>query len=104
MRKTSPPITSPYAPDLEEVRAWLKKMIAAMKFVMLVKAVVAFIERMCVINGELTTQLVNLRRKRPKSETLRRLEGQLALPLETIDPAPPPTDAKGDDQKVKTET
>jgi hypothetical protein len=30
--KTTPPITSPYAPDLEQVRMWLEKMIAALRF------------------------------------------------------------------------
>lgn len=80
MQKT-PPITSPYAPDLGEVRAWIEKMIRALRFVELVTAVVAFISRVCEINGELTKQLANLRRKRPRSETLERLERQLVLPL-----------------------
>jgi hypothetical protein len=26
-----PPITSPYAPDVAEVRAWLERMVAALK-------------------------------------------------------------------------
>ncbi len=84
--KTPPPITSPYAPDIEQVRAWLEKMIAALKFVELVTAVVAFIARMCVVNAELTKRLAQLQRKRPKSETLERLERQLVLPLTAIVP------------------
>ena len=76
-----PPITSPYAPDLGEVRAWLEKMIRALRFIEIVTAIVAFISRMCEINGELTKQLAQLRRKRPRSETLERLERQLVLPL-----------------------
>jgi hypothetical protein len=34
-----PPITSPFAPDLAQVRAWLEKMVAALKFVELVTAI-----------------------------------------------------------------
>jgi hypothetical protein len=49
-----PPITSPYAPDLGEVRAWIEKMIHALRFVELVTAIVALIGRMCSINAELT--------------------------------------------------
>jgi transposase len=79
--KTSPPITSPYAPDLEELRAWLKKTIAALRFVELVAAIVTLVCRMCDWNAELTKQLAHLRRKHPASETLERLERQLALPL-----------------------
>lgn len=74
-------ITSPYAPDLGQVRAWLDKMIGALRFAELVTAIVAFIARMCAINAELTKQLANLRRKRPRSERLGWLERQLALPL-----------------------
>jgi transposase len=77
----SPLITSAYAPDLAEVRGWLERMIAALKFVELVAAVVALITRMQDINAELVRQLAHLRRKRPRSETLERIERQLALPL-----------------------
>jgi transposase len=79
MRETR--ITSPYAPDLKEVRAWLENMIAALRFVDLVAAIVAFIARVCAINTELTKQLASLRRKRPRSERLRWLERQLVLPF-----------------------
>jgi len=75
------PITSPYAPDLGEVRAWLEKMIRSLQFVEMVTAIVAFIGRMCEVNGELTKRLADLRRKRPRSETLDRLQRQLLLPL-----------------------
>lgn len=102
--KTPPSITSPYAPDLEELRAWLQKMIAALRFAELVVAVIAFIGRMCIINTELTKQLVHLRRKRPKSEKLERLERQLVLPLGQLGPTPPPSRSaeKNDDKKPKT--
>jgi len=76
-----PPITSPYAPDLGEVHAWIEKMIRALRFVELVTAIVALIGRMCSINAELTKQIANLRCKRPRSERLEWLERQLLLPL-----------------------
>jgi hypothetical protein len=80
----APRITSPYAPDLGEVRVWLERMIAALKFVELVAAILALIGRMRDANTELTKQLAGLRPKRPRSETLERLERQLLLPLEAI--------------------
>jgi transposase len=77
----TPLITSPYVPDLAELRAWLEKMVAAMRLIELVIAVIALVTRMRDINLELTKQLAQLRRKRPRSETLARLERQLQLPL-----------------------
>ena len=79
MRDEQP--TSPYAPDIGEVRAWIEEKIRALKFVELVTAIVAFIARLCIINGELTKQLSHLRRRRPRSERLEWLERQLLLPL-----------------------
>jgi transposase len=73
-------VTSAFAPDLDEVRAWLEKMIAALRFVELVVAVLALIGRMRDINTELVRQVTHLRRRRPQSETLERLERQLILP------------------------
>jgi len=73
--------TSPYVPDLEQLRAWLERMVAAMKFVELVVAVLGLIARMRDINLELTKRLAHLTRKRPRSETLERLERQLVLPF-----------------------
>jgi hypothetical protein len=35
--------TSPYVPDLDQLREWLEKMLAAMKFVELVVAVIGLI-------------------------------------------------------------
>jgi transposase len=102
--KASPPITSPYAPDLEQVRAWLERMIAALKFAEIVTAIISFIGRMAVVNAELTKQLAHLRRKRPKSETLERLERQLTLPLGAITvvparPSPAATEPKSKKQQ-----
>src|ERR1700719_2518058 len=94
---TSPPastpllITSPSVPDLDDVRAWIEKMIKALRFVELVIAVVALIGRMRDINLDLMKQIVQFRRARPRSETLRRLEAQQLLPfmIEGARPAKP---------------
>ena len=83
------PITSAFAPDLDQIRDWLQKMIAALRFADLVTAVVALLGRMRDINTELVSQLAHLRRKRPRSEALRRLERQLVLPLAGIVVTPP---------------
>src|SRR5271170_751980 len=72
-------ITSPSVPELDEVRAWIEKMIKALRFVDLVVAVLALIGRMRDINLDLVKQLVQFRRARPRSETLRRLEAQHAF-------------------------
>jgi hypothetical protein len=74
-------ITSPYAPDLNEVRAFLEQMIRALRFVELIRAVLAFVTRVSEVNGELSKKLADLRRRRPRSESLERLERQLVLPL-----------------------
>lgn len=74
-------ITSPYAPDLGEVRAFLERMIRTLRFVELVAAILAFVTRVCEVNGELSKQLAALRQRRPRSESLARLERQLVLPL-----------------------
>jgi transposase len=77
----TPSITSPYAPDIERVRAWLEAKIAARLFVEIVTAILALIVRMRDANTELLAKLAYLKRKRPPSETLERLERQLVLPL-----------------------
>jgi hypothetical protein len=77
-------VTSAFAPDLDEVRAWLQKMIATLKFVEMVTAIIALIARMRDLNTELVAQLTHLRRARPRSESLDRLERQLVLPLEGL--------------------
>jgi transposase len=76
---TLPMITSPSVPELDEVRAWIEKMIKALRFVELVVAVLALIGRMRDINLDLVKQIVQFRRARPRSETLRRLEAQQAF-------------------------
>ena len=48
---------TPYAPDIEKVRAWLQEMIAALRFVEIVTAIVARIVRMRDANTELVAKL-----------------------------------------------
>lgn len=72
-------ITSAHAPDVEDVRQWMEKMIKAMRLIELVRSVIALITRMRDVNTDLTRRIGDLRRKRPRSETLRRLERQLAF-------------------------
>jgi transposase len=79
-------VTSPHVPDVEDVRQWMEKMIKSLRFAELVIAILAFITRMRDINTELATRLADLRRKRPRSETLRRVEGQLLLKFAVIVP------------------
>jgi transposase len=74
-------MTSPYAFDVAQIRAWIERMIAALKFAELVAAVLSLITRMRDVNTELMRQVAHLRRRRPRSETLERLERQLVLPL-----------------------
>ncbi len=74
-------ITSPYAPDLGEVRGFLERMIRALRFVELIAAIIAFVTKVCEVNGELSKKLAELRRRRPRSESLERIERQLVLPL-----------------------
>jgi transposase len=95
------PITSAFAPDLDQIQDWLQKMIAALRFVELVTAVVALLGRMRDINTELVSQLAHLRRKRPRSEALRRLERQLVLPLAGIVVTPPPSPNQASDAEPK---
>ncbi len=100
--KTTAAITTPYAPDLEQVRAWLLEMIKTLRFVELVTAIVALVARLRDLNAELVRRLAHLQRKRPRSETLERLERQLLLPLAgtaVVVKAPPKK--TGDDDKPK---
>jgi len=77
-------VTSAFAPDLDEVRTWIETMIRTLRFVELVTAVISLIARMRDLNTDLVAQLAHLRRKRPRSETLDRLERQLVLPVEGL--------------------
>jgi transposase len=79
-------VTSPYTPDVDDVRRWMEKMIKAMRLVELVAAIIALVTWMRDINTELTRRLADARRKRPRSEKLRRVEGQLALAFAVLVP------------------
>ncbi|MEY4549920.1 MAG: hypothetical protein RL685_6115 [Pseudomonadota bacterium] len=65
---------------MEELQYWLQKMVEQLAFARLIAAVVALVTRLRDLNTELTQQLAQLRRARPRSERLRALEGQLVLP------------------------
>ena len=75
------PIASAFAPDLDQIRDWLHKMIAALRFVDLVTAVLALFARMRDINTELVSQLAHLRRKRPRSEAFGASSGSSCYPF-----------------------
>jgi transposase len=77
----TPLITSPYSPDLGELRAWLERMVRALRLTEMVAGIVYFVTRLCELNSELTKKLADARRARPRSETLERLQRQLTLPL-----------------------
>lgn len=66
------------APD--ELRQWLEQLVKELQFARLVAAVIALVTRLRDLNTELTKQLANLRRARPRSERMRAVEAQLSLP------------------------
>lgn len=72
-------ITCTYQPDVEQVRSWLKKMVAEGRFVELIVAVVALIARLRDLNTHLMRRMAHLTRKRPESEKLSRVTSQLAF-------------------------
>ena len=80
-----PPITSSSVPDLEAVRAFLLAMVARSAFGEMITAILALLVRMRDLNSDLMAKLASRSRKRPPSETLRRL--QLELPFEPGSPA-----------------
>lgn len=67
------------APDLESIRRFILDMIARGAIAELISSVLALLQRMREINTELMARVATKSRKRPPSETLRRL--QLELPL-----------------------
>src|SRR3954470_8558560 len=71
--------TSPTAPDMVQLRAWLEQMVKALRFIELIAAVLTLITRLRDLNTHLVFQLATHRRARPKSETLERVERQLSL-------------------------
>ena len=91
-------ITSPHVPDVDDVRQWLEKMIKSLRFVELVVAIVAFVTRMRDINTELTRRLMDMRRRRPKSEKLGRVEGQLLFAFGVLIPVIDESASTADDE------
>jgi transposase len=77
-------ITSEVDPDLAEVKRFIKARIAEGAIAALIAAVLALIARMRDLNTELHKRIDALRRKRPPSETLNRL--QMELPLWGVSP------------------
>lgn len=80
----------------------MEKMIKTMKLVELVAAIIGLITRMRDINTELTKRLTDMRRRRPRSETLVRVEGQLvfmfaAWAIGNATPTPGSAAAEADD-------
>jgi transposase len=72
------PITSSVSPDLDAVAKFVRDMIARGAIAELIAAVLALLTRMRDLNTELAARIASGRRKRPPSETMRRL--QLELP------------------------
>ena len=104
MAKSPPPsvepVTDTYAPDVEQVRQWLQGMVAKGRFLELIVAVVSLIARLRDLNTELMKGMAALKRKRPPSETLRRLENQLAFAfIEKV--VRGSTEAMADDEEKK---
>lgn len=94
----SPPApTSPQVPDMGALKEWLERAIASRSFSVLVQAILALVLRMRDLNLELCRRLANMQRKRPKSERLSPLKGQLALAFGTVlvEVATPPTPPPG---------
>ena len=102
--KRAPSITSPYAPDLGHLRAWLEARIAALQFVEIVVAILALVTRLRDLNAELVKQVTLMRRARPRSETLARLEHQMVLAFRAIPSTavatPPDAKSEGDEKKA----
>ncbi|HVZ33149.1 MAG TPA: IS66 family transposase, partial [Polyangiaceae bacterium] len=73
------PITSALMPNLEAVRRFIVDMVKRGSITLLVSAVLGLLARMNKLNVELVAKLQQSRRKRPPSETTRRL--QLELPF-----------------------
>lgn len=98
-----PSPTSPEAPSIAELRKWLDEMIAALRFVELVAAIVALVVRMRDLNTDLVRQVAALRRRKPPSEKLARVETQLVLAFPgLVSPTPAPARPKPDQKKRRS--
>src|SRR4051812_33489281 len=99
------PITSVIDPDLGAVRRFITEMIAQGAIAALVTALLGLLTRMRDLNTELVRKIASHSRKRPPSETMRRL--QLELPLLFSPPANDPPSSPpqpGNEHKLKTKT
>jgi transposase len=70
-------ITSEVEPDLAEVKRFIKARITEGAFAVLIAAILALLARMRDLNTELHRRIEAARRRRPPSETLRRLQMEL---------------------------
>jgi transposase len=86
-------ITSEVDPDLAEVKRFIRERIAKGAFAILIASILALMASMRDLNTELRRRLEASRRKRPPSETLRRL--QMELPFWGTKPGNDVEDAKG---------
>jgi transposase len=93
------PAQNPYRPDLDDLRAWLEDMVKSLKLVELVAAVILLVTRMRDINSELTKQVANLKRRRPRSETLDRVQRQLSFLFSAMSAANAPVTAETPSQE-----
>ena len=87
------PYRSVVTPDLDALAGWIQRMMVSLRFLDLAIAIVTLIARMRDLNLEMQRRLAHLQRARPKSETLARLDRQLALQgilPEARRPAPKP--------------
>jgi transposase len=89
-------ITSALAPDLDAVKTFVADMIAKGAVAALVTSIVALLVKMRDLNAELMGKLASRSRKRPPSETMRRL--QMELPFLVAAPA---NDARPSDPNDK---
>src|SRR5215831_1501769 len=85
-------ITSEYAPDLEHVERFIRQKIAEGALTLLLAAIMALLTRMRDLNNELLRSLTLSRRKRPASETTRRLQRELPFwgPVDADEPEKEP--------------
>jgi hypothetical protein len=92
-----------------EFRQWLEELVAQMQFARLIATVIALVTKLRDMNTELTKQLANLRRARPRCERMRALEAQLLLPFamaasESPQTTQKPTAGDGDKDEPKGQT
>lgn len=96
-------ITNEVDPDLAEVKRFIKARIAEGAFAVLIATVLALLARMRDLNTELRRRLEASRRKRPPSETLRRLQMELPFWGKKPDNDTGETEAEDESKKPKKE-